>query len=145
VETKDASLKCEVSRALQDEFRQHYGFELKMDMAVEITGEPINTDEEGKDGSDGLITFRVNSIVRPTVPVLLVRGSRAMFRIAKRLARDLLTVWEHITDSRSAEAVYCVPGKDFMIWTTSATEDRFENMLDGLLGDVPLEQVAYDI
>jgi hypothetical protein len=155
VETTSSTLKCKISSTLRDEFLNVHGTDLRLNMAVQVqvvcksstqssteelamqtTRYESSDDEEGE--NDGLEMSQALSIARSTVPILLIRGgNRAMFDIAKDLAnaKDVQILWEYSGDTHFADVIHCLPAKDLISLSATASEGRFESVVNSLLMD----------
>jgi len=144
VETTSSTLKCKISSTLREEFRDAHDTDLRLNMAVQVqvvcksstqssteelamqtTRYDSSDDEEGE--NDGLEMSQALSIARATLPFLLIRGgSISMYNIAKGLAnaKDVQILWEYSGDTHFADVIHCLPAKDLISLSATASELR---------------------
>jgi GTPase SAR1 family protein len=138
-ETNKNSFRCKIDPSLRSECQKIYGTDLQLNMAALLTFGSYNI------GDDMVVMYGVASIVRSTVPVLLVKTATrtGIYNEVKgltALGEDVQYIWERCDEMSNAELVYCVPDKKPVIRT--ATKEDLEDVLEELLGEDEKVQVG---
>jgi GTPase SAR1 family protein len=131
-ETNKNSFRCKIDPSLRSECQKIYGTDLQLNMAALLTFGSYNI------GDDMVVMYGVASIVRSTVPVLLVKtatrtGIHNEVKGLTALGEDVQYIWERCDEMSNAELVYCVPDKKPVIRTV--TKEDLEDVLEELLGE----------
>jgi GTPase SAR1 family protein len=133
--TGSHAIYCIVAATLRKMYQNTYGSDLKVNMAVALTGMYVTITNHGS-----MKTFVARRIRQPDVLVLLIGGPKKMYSaaVAKIAAKCMLvhTFWEKGSGGvNSAQLIYCAPGRPFIM--QRATNEQLEEVVDKLLdGDV---------